>query len=104
MFVYEKESQCFWFNRSPLAEELEREYCLIGTILGLAIYNNVILDVHFPAVLFRKLCGKLASGLEDLEDGWPALAHGLQVMLTSIISDLGAFMLDSSFIFKRYFN
>ncbi|KAL5967775.1 Ubiquitin-protein ligase E3A, partial [Taenia solium] len=81
MFVYEDESQCFWFNRSPLAEELEREYCLIGTILGLAIYNNVILDVHFPAVLFRKLCGKLASGLEDLEDGWPALAHGLQALL-----------------------
>ncbi|KAL5109862.1 Ubiquitin-protein ligase E3A [Taenia crassiceps] len=81
MFVYENESQCFWFNRSPLAEELEREYCLIGTILGLAIYNNVILDVHFPAVLFRKLCGKLASGLEDLEDGWPTLAHGLQALL-----------------------
>lgn len=81
MFVYENESECFWFNRSPLAEELEREYCLIGTILGLAIYNNVILDVHFPAVLFRKLCGKLASGLEDLEDGWPALAHGLQALL-----------------------
>nr|CDS26717.2 ubiquitin protein ligase E3A [Hymenolepis microstoma] len=81
MFVFEEESQCFWFNRSPLAEELEREYCLIGTILGLAIYNSVILDIHFPAVLFRKLCGKLASGLEDLMEGWPSLAHGLQALL-----------------------
>uniref|UniRef100_A0A158QCF5 HECT-type E3 ubiquitin transferase n=1 Tax=Hymenolepis diminuta TaxID=6216 RepID=A0A158QCF5_HYMDI len=81
MFVFEEESQCFWFNRNPMAEELEREYCLIGTILGLAIYNSVILDIHFPAVLFRKLCGKLASGLEDLSDGWPSLAHGLQALL-----------------------
>lgn len=81
MFVFEEESQCFWFNRNPLAEELEREYCLIGTILGLAIYNSVILDIHFPAVLFRKLCGKLASGLEDLSDGWPSLTHGLQVSI-----------------------
>ncbi|KAM7538227.1 hypothetical protein Aperf_G00000065623 [Anoplocephala perfoliata] len=81
MFVFEEQSQCFWFNRSPLAEELEREYCLIGTILGLAIYNSVILDIHFPAVLFRKLCGKLACGLEDLQDGWPSLAHGLQALL-----------------------
>ncbi|VDD80005.1 unnamed protein product [Mesocestoides corti] len=81
MFVFDEESQCYWFNRSPLAEELDREYCLIGTILGLAIYNNIILDIHFPAVLFRKLCGKLASSLADLEDAWPDLAHGLQALL-----------------------
>ena len=87
MFIYDHESHCYWFNRSPLAEELEREYCLIGTILGLAIYNNVILDIHFPAVLYRKLCGKLASSLEDLQDGWPALAHGLQVVLYTLFCE-----------------
>ena len=30
---------------------------LIGILLGLAIYNNVILDVHFPMVVYRKIMG-----------------------------------------------
>ena len=28
---------------------------LIGIILGLAIFNNVILDVKFPLVVYKKL-------------------------------------------------
>ncbi len=85
MFTFDEERQCFWFNRSPLGEELDREFCLIGTILGLAIYNNIILDVRFPAVLYRKLSGKLASSIEDLEDAWPELARGLQVGVVALI-------------------
>jgi hypothetical protein len=30
---------------------------LIGIILGLAIFNNVILDVKFPKVVYKKLLG-----------------------------------------------
>ena len=32
-----------------------------GTVLGLAIYNNIILDVHFPVVLYKKLLGDAAK-------------------------------------------
>lgn len=35
-------------------------------LFGIAIYNNVLLDVQFPPVFFRKLCGKLGT-LEDLK-------------------------------------
>lgn len=41
------------------AEE-EKEYMLIGMIVGLAIYNNITLDVNFPPVLFKKMLGYLA--------------------------------------------
>jgi hypothetical protein len=26
-------------------------------ILGLAMYNNIILDIHFPMALYKKLAG-----------------------------------------------
>ena len=31
------------------------QFELIGSLIGLAIYNSVILDVHFPLVVYRKL-------------------------------------------------
>ena len=34
---------------------------LIGIIFGLAIFNNVILDVKFPLVVYKKLLGVPAS-------------------------------------------
>jgi ubiquitin-protein ligase E3 A len=53
---------------------------LIGIVLGLAIYNNVILDVHFPMVVYRKLMGKLGT-FEDLMNSHPLLARSLQQFL-----------------------
>ncbi|KAL3312588.1 Ubiquitin-protein ligase E3A [Cichlidogyrus casuarinus] len=79
MFILNQETQNYWFNISPL-DDMDREYCLIGTILGLAIYNHVILDVRFPAVLYRKLLGKLGN-FHDLEADLPSLHRGLKAML-----------------------
>ena len=62
------ETQTFWFN--PSSYENERQFMLIGIVLGLAIYNNVILDVHFPMVVYRKLMGKLGT-FEDLVTSHP---------------------------------
>ena len=58
----------YWFN--PTSFETDGQFCLIGLVLGLAIYNNVILDVHFPMVVYRKLCGKKGT-FEDLHDSHP---------------------------------
>jgi len=68
MFTYMEETQTFWFN--PSSYENERQFMLIGIVLGLAIYNNVILDVHFPMVVYRKLMGKLGT-FEDLVNSHP---------------------------------
>ena len=34
---------------------LYREYNLIGVLMGLAVYNSIILDLHFPSICYRKL-------------------------------------------------
>ncbi|XP_065315888.1 ubiquitin-protein ligase E3A-like isoform X2 [Gordionus sp. m RMFG-2023] len=74
MFVYEQGSQCFWFNSQPF--ENWSEYYLIGTIIGLAIYNGIILDIKFPPVLYSKLYGNPGT-LEDLQQIYPELYQGL---------------------------
>ncbi len=48
--------------------------------MGIAIYNNVILDVQFPPVFFRKLMGKLGT-FEDLSQSHPELYNSLKQLL-----------------------
>ncbi|XP_076131523.1 ubiquitin-protein ligase E3A [Alosa pseudoharengus] len=78
MFTYDDTAKVFWFNPSSL--ENEGQYTLIGIVLGLAIYNNCILDVHFPMVAYRKLMGKKGT-LLDLADSHPALYQSMKEIL-----------------------
>jgi hypothetical protein len=55
MFIYNEETRTFWFN--PDTMEPKIKYELIGFIIGLALYNSVILDIHFPRVVYKKLLG-----------------------------------------------
>ncbi|KAI8508362.1 hypothetical protein Bbelb_134610 [Branchiostoma belcheri] len=78
MFVYLEESRSLWINgESP---ESDGEFELVGIILGLAIYNGVILDVHFPMTVYKKLQGETLE-LADLQDIQPTLASGLQELM-----------------------
>lgn len=78
MFTLNAETHTYWFN--PTSFESDDQFRLIGIILGLAIYNNVILDVHFPMVVYRKLLGRKGT-YHDLQDWNPSLAKGLQQLL-----------------------
>ena len=69
MFMADVETRSLWFNPSA-AEDLDREYTLIGMLLGLAIYNSIILDIKFPPVLYRKLMAKVGT-FEDLQTSHP---------------------------------
>ena len=69
MFMGDEETRSLWLNPSA-AEDLDREYTLIGMLLGLAIYNSIILDIRFPPILYRKLMGKIGI-FEDLETSHP---------------------------------
>jgi ubiquitin-protein ligase E3 A len=53
-------------------------YYLTGILVGLALYNGVLLDVHFPPAVYRKLLG-LPLGLEDMVD--EEVRKGLQQLL-----------------------
>ncbi|GJP52902.1 hypothetical protein CLOM_g12065 [Closterium sp. NIES-68] len=78
MFTYNEVTRSFWFSASPIDMPLEFE--LIGTVLGLAIYNAHILDMRFPLVVYKKLLGK-KTGLEDLAGVDPDLHRGLKGLL-----------------------
>merc|ERR1712232_121744 len=65
-----------WFNSNCFWEDIGFE--LTGVLVGLALYNSVLLDVHFPMALYRKLLG-YPLGLEDMVD--EDLKRGFQQLL-----------------------
>lgn len=73
MFI-EKNERYMWFNKSSF--ECNINFELIGTLLGLAIYNSVLLDLNFPIVTYKKLV-KMAPVLEDLKSIEPELYNTL---------------------------
>lgn len=64
MFSVQQDTGIVWFN--PQSFESSGQFSLVGLVLGLAIYNNVILDLRFPHVLYKKLCGKPGT-FQDLQ-------------------------------------
>jgi len=68
MFAYDEDTRHFWFN--PDSFENDAQFTLVGILLGLAIYNNIILDIRLPMVVYRKLMGKLGT-LDDMELSHP---------------------------------
>lgn len=53
---------------------------IIGKLIGLAIYNKVLLDVKFPVCLYKKLLGK-PVGLKDLAEVDASTAKSLTDLL-----------------------
>ncbi|XP_076628971.1 ubiquitin protein ligase E3A isoform X1 [Colletes latitarsis] len=78
MFTTQEDTQMTWFN--PTSFESDAHFTLIGVVLGLAIYNNVILDVRFSMVVYRKLLGRKGS-FADLEDWSPTLYRTLKELM-----------------------
>ncbi|XP_020293202.1 ubiquitin-protein ligase E3A isoform X1 [Pseudomyrmex gracilis] len=78
MFTTQEDTQMTWFN--PTSFESDAQFTLIGIVLGLAIYNNVILDVRFPMVVYRKLLGRKGA-FTDLEDWGPTLYRTMKELM-----------------------
>jgi E3 ubiquitin-protein ligase HECTD2 len=53
MFVFYESSGVYWFNGA--STDNIREYNLVGILMGLAVYNAIILDIRFPLVCYKKL-------------------------------------------------
>jgi len=79
MFDFNEKFNTCWFN--PGSFETENQFTLIGLLFGIAIYNNIILDVHFPPVLYRKLMG-MKGKFEDLETSHPSIFKSLNDVLS----------------------
>jgi len=76
LFVTAPNGRVSWFNTGNVWSS--HEYKLIGTLLGLAVYNDVLLDVHFPEVFFKKLIPTMEVKLADVESIDPELHQGLR--------------------------
>jgi ubiquitin-protein ligase E3 A len=66
------------FNAISL--EGEEQFMLLGLVLGLAIYNRVLLDFPLPLALYKKLLGQ-PVGLRELEDMQPMLGRSMRKLL-----------------------
>lgn len=74
MFTYKEDTRMLWFNGQTFESNMKFE--LVGILLGLAIYNGVILDLNLPLAAYKKLLG-LQPSLEDLKEYMPQEAKSL---------------------------
>ena len=93
MFILNASTQCFWFNRDAflLADRatMLSNYEMVGKLVGIAIYNNTILELRFPRVIFKKLLGA-HDGLDfaDFADFDPEMAKGFACSLCARCRDV----------------
>mmetsp|Transcript_13630 Transcript_13630/g.13651 ORF Transcript_13630/g.13651 Transcript_13630/m.13651 type:complete len:364 (-) Transcript_13630:40-1131(-) len=78
MFNLYLPQRIYWFNPDTLEAKINFE--LIGLVLGLAIYNGVILDIQMPLVVYKKLLG-IQTTIDDLRELDPDLVKQLEIML-----------------------
>ena len=93
MFTYNQKTRLFWFNLNSLESKFQFE--LIGTILGLALFNGIILDIKFPMAIYKKLLG-IQPGLNDLKECDPDLYKSLSFLVNTKDENLKE-TLDSNF-------
>ena len=78
MFLTDEDANTLFFNPDTMIES--PEYELIGILLGVAIYNGVILDLPSPLVVYKMLLG-VEPTFDDLRSAKPAVASSLQQFL-----------------------
>lgn len=78
MFKLDEDTRMYWFRASQI--DMSMEFELVGTMIGLAIYNSHLLEFSFPMLTYRKLKGHKPT-LQDLKDVHPTIYHSLQKLL-----------------------
>ncbi len=69
-----------WFNGNTFESNMKFE--LIGMLMGIAIYNQNILDLHLPMACYKKLLD-IQPTLKDLYEYDPKVAASLDFILKS---------------------
>ena len=69
---------------------------MVGLLVGLAIYNGIILDVTFPMALYRKLYGQKLT-VNDLKDSFPVRIESCFVIVLTTL-----FITDKIFAFFNF--
>ncbi|XP_023781952.1 probable E3 ubiquitin-protein ligase HERC4 isoform X3 [Cyanistes caeruleus] len=69
-----------WFPKQASSREDEDTFLLIGTLCGMALFNQCMVPFPFPRALYKKLLD-LAPTLEDFEDLLPTMGRSLRRIL-----------------------
>jgi ubiquitin-protein ligase E3 A len=72
------QDRTYWLNSKSL--EHRSQFKLIGTLLGLAIYNGVLINAQFSTILYKKLLGAPLT-FEDYEEAFPDVAKCVSLTL-----------------------
>lgn len=86
MFKYNEDTRLYYFNGKTLEPNIYFE--LIGTLMGIAVYNNTFINLPFPMAIF-KLLVDVAPDMDDLAQWEPETAKSLQEMLAWDEAKLG---------------
>jgi HECT-domain (ubiquitin-transferase) len=78
MFNFNEKNVMYYLN--GLSHEPNINFELIGILMGLAIYNNIILDVSFPQAIYKLLLFE-EPNFDDLRDWQPDIASSLEFIL-----------------------
>lgn len=78
MFQYNEEQRNYWIKGDSFCSPMQFE--LIGILLGLAIFNGVILDVHLPKACYKRLLDE-EPDLEDLIAYDPKIGNSMKALL-----------------------
>jgi hypothetical protein len=80
LFYVESESNLLWFSATADSMKKIEIYNLCGIIIGLAIYNGILLDLSFPLLCYKKLLGGKGT-VEDLKELMPEKHRNIQSLL-----------------------
>jgi len=86
MFRFNEDVQLYYFNGQTLEPNIYFE--LIGTLMGIAVYNNTFIDLPFPMACFKVLIDE-EPNLDDLRQWEPETAQSLELMLNWDESKMG---------------
>ncbi|VDM10033.1 unnamed protein product [Wuchereria bancrofti] len=78
MFILNEKTGLYWFNSQ--CNFCDDEFGLIGLLFGLAIYNNILIDVRFPTLVYVKLLARPAV-FDELAQIDSELYSGLRQLL-----------------------
>ncbi len=85
MFVVKNE-RYLWFNSDSFECNLNFE--LIGMLLGLALYNFTILDLHFPMIIYKKLRMSESDKVEEFTiDDFKELEPELFISFSNLLKN-----------------
>lgn len=78
MFTFNEKKVMYYIN--GLSHESNINFELIGILMGLAIYNNIILGLSFPQAIYKLLLFE-EPDFEDLQEWQPEIAQSLEFIL-----------------------